>query len=306
MKSVLLIQYSQSGQLTDVAQSVIAPLIAAPNIEVTIETLRPKSPFPFPWPFFRFFDTFPSAVYMDGCELEPLKADPNKHFDLVILAYQVWFLSPSLPVTGFLKSAEGQRLLKGKSVVTLIACRDMWLMAQEQVKLLLGKAGAGLVGNIALVDEAGTAGSFFATPAWVLSGNKGPHLFGLIPRAGVKPEQIVAAKRFGERIADVLTNNRPVDPQLLHGLGAVRVNEKLIASERTARRSFLIWGKLFRSLGPTGAAARKPLILLYFVFLFTLIVTFLPLSILIKRLIAPFAKARVASQKAYFAYPSGE
>ena len=306
MKSVLLIQYSQSGQLTDVAHSVIAPLLAAPDIEVTIETLRPKTPFPFPWPFFQFFDTFPSAVYMDGCELEPLQVAPDKQFDLVILAYQVWFLSPSLPVTGFLKSVEGQRLLKGKSVVTLIACRDMWLMAQEQVKLLLDKAGASLVGNIALVDEAGTAGSFFATPAWVLSGNKGPHLFGLIPRAGVKPEQIVAAKRFGVRIAEVLTQNRPVDEGLLQGLGAVRINEKLIASERTARRSFLIWGKLFRSLGPTGAAARKPLILFYFVFLFTLIVTFLPLSILIKRLIAPFAKARVASQKAYFAYPSGE
>lgn len=306
MKSVLLIQYSQSGQLTDVAHSVIAPLLAAPDIDVTIETLRPKTPFPFPWPFLQFFDTFPSAVYMDGCELEPLKADPGKQFDLVILAYQVWFLSPSIPVTGFLKSAEGQRLLQGRKVVTLIACRDMWLMAQEQVKLLLDKAGASLVGNIALVDEAGTAGSFFATPAWVMSGNKGPHLFGLIPRAGVQPEQIVAAKRFGDRIADVLTGHRAVDEALLQGLGAVRVNEKLIASERTARRSFLIWGKLFRSLGPTGAAARKPLIFFYFVFLFTLIVTFLPLSILIKRLIAPLAKARVASQKAYFAYPSGE
>ena len=306
MKSVLVIQYSQSGQLTDVARSVIAPLLAAPDVDVTIETLRPKTPFPFPWPFFQFFDTFPSAVYMDGCELEPLKADPDTRYDLVILAYQVWFLSPSLPVTGLLKSAAGQRLLKGKPVVTLIACRDMWLMAQEQVKGLLEQAGAKLVGNIALVDEAGTAGSFFATPAWVLSGNKGPHLFGLIPRAGVKPEQIVAAKRFGDRIADVLTQNRPIDESLLQGLGAVRVNEKLIASERTARRSFLIWGKLFRSLGPTGATARKPLVLVYFVFLFTLIVTFIPISIVIKRLLAPFAKARVASQKAYFAYPSGE
>ena len=306
MKSVLLIQYSQSGQLTDVARSVIAPLLAATDVEVTIETLRPKTPFPFPWPFLQFFDTFPSAVYMDGCELEPLSTNPSKQFDLVILAYQVWFLSPSLPVTGFLKSSEGQQLLQGKPVVTLIACRDMWLMAQEQVKLLLDAAGARLVGNIALVDEAGTAGSFFATPAWVLSGNKGPHLFGLIPRAGVKPEQIIAAKRFGDRIADVLTQSRPVDGHLLQGLGAVRVNEKLIASERTARRSFLIWGKLFRWFGPTGAAARKPLILFYFVFLFTLIVTFVPLSMLIKRLLAPFAKARVASQKAYFAYPSGE
>ncbi|MEO7997464.1 MAG: dialkylresorcinol condensing enzyme [Gemmatimonadaceae bacterium] len=306
MKSVLLIQYSQSGQLTDVARSVVAPLMADPNIEVTVETLRPKVPFPFPWPFLQFFDTFPSSVYMDGCELEPLQVDINKKFDLVILAYQVWFLSPSIPVTGFLKSEAGHTLLRDKPVVTLIACRDMWLMAQEQVKALLEKAGAKLVGNIALVDEAGTAGSFFATPAWVMSGNKGPHLFGLIPRAGVKPEQITASVRFGDRMADVLRRDGAIDEHLLQGLGAVRINEKLIASEKTARRSFLIWGKLFRSLGPTGAMARKPVIIFYFVFLFTLIVTFIPISILIKKLLAPFAKAHVASQKAYFAYPSGE
>ncbi len=306
MKSVLLIQYSQSGQLTDVARAVTAPLVESADIELTVETLRPKTPFPFPWPVLQFFDTFPSAVYLDGCELEPLQVDPNKRFDLVILSYQVWFLSPSLPVTGFLKSPDAKRLLHNTPVMTLIACRDMWLMAQEQVKILLNQCGARLVGNVALVDEAGTAGSFFATPAWVLSGNKGPHLFGLIPRAGVKPDQIAASRRFGERIADTLGRNVPVDEHLLQGLGAVRVNEKLIASEKTARRSFLIWGGLFRKLGPTGASARKPVLVFYILFLFTLIVTFIPLSMLIKKLLAPFAKARIASQKAYFAYPSGE
>ncbi|MBC8088893.1 MAG: dialkylresorcinol condensing enzyme [Phycisphaerae bacterium] len=306
MKSVLLIQYSQSGQLTDVARAVTAPLVESAEIELTVETLRPKTPFPFPWPVLQFFDTFPSAVYLDGCELEPLKVDPNRKFDLVILSYQVWFLSPSLPVTGFLKSADAKLLLHDTPVMTLIACRDMWLMAQEQVKLMLDRCGARLVGNVALVDEAGTAGSFFATPAWVLSGNKGPHLFGVIPRAGVKPEQITASRRFGERIAHTLGHDLPVDGHLLQGLGAVRINEKLIASEKTARRSFLIWGSLFRKLGPTGAFARKPVLILYVLFLFTLIVTFIPISMLIKKLLAPFAKARVASQKAYFAYPSGE
>ncbi len=134
-------------------------------------------------------------------------------------------------------------------VVTVIACRDMWLMAQEQVKALLAECGARLVGNVALVDEAGTAGSFLATPLWVLTGNRGPRLFGLIPRAGVKPEQITASRRFGERMKEVLLGGRAIDATLLRHLGAVNVNDKLIASEKTARRSFLIWGKLFRGLG---------------------------------------------------------
>ena len=71
MKSVLLIQYSQSGQLSDVAAHIIAPLVEAPDIEVTVETLMPVSPYPFPWPVLRFFDTFPEAVYLDAPPMQP-------------------------------------------------------------------------------------------------------------------------------------------------------------------------------------------------------------------------------------------
>ena len=305
MTSVLLIQYSQSGQLSDVARHVIAPLVESPDIEVTIETLKPVEAYPFPWPVVRFFDTFPEAVYLDPPPMQPVAVDTAKRFDLVILAYQVWFLSPSLPVTGFLKSAAAKELLHDTPVVTVIACRDMWLMAQEQVKALLAACGARLVGNVALVDEAGTAGSFLATPLWVLTGNRGPRLFGLIPRAGVKPEQITASRRFGERMKAVLLGGGVIDATLLQHLGAVNVNDKLIASEKTARRSFLVWGKLFRSLGKQGAFLRKPVVFIYIVFLLTLILTFLPLSILLKAIFAPLTRDRVAAQRAYFGGPSG-
>ncbi len=305
MKSVLLIQYSQSGQLSDVARNLIAPLVESRDFEVTVETLKPVDDYPFPWPVLRFFDTFPEAVYLDAPAMRPLAVDTSKRFDLVILAYQVWFLSPSLPVTGFLKSAAARELLHDTPVVTVIACRDMWLMAQEQVKTLLAACGARLVGNIALVDEAGTAGSFLATPLWVLTGNRGPRLFGLIPRAGVKPEQIAASRRFGDRIKEVMLRGGVIDGTLLQHLGAVNVNDKLIASEKTARRSFLIWGKLFRSLGKQGAFLRKPVIFVYFLFLLTLILTFLPLSMLLKAIFAPLTRDRVAAQKAYFGGPSG-
>lgn len=305
MKSVLLIQYSQSGQLSDVARHIVAPLAESPDIEVTVETLRPVEDYPFPWPVLRFFDTFPEAVHLDAPPMRPLAVDPSRRFDLVILAYQVWFLSPSLPVAGFLKSDAAKVLLRDTPVVTVIACRDMWLMAQEQVKTLLGVCGARLVGNVALVDEAGTMGSFLATPLWVLTGNRGPRLFGLIPRAGVKPEQITESRRFGERIRGVLSSGATVDDRLLRGLGAVRVNERLIASEKTARRSFLIWGKLLRSLGRQGSRLHKPVICVYILFLATLILTFLPVSMLVKALLAPLTRDRIAAQKAYFGGPSG-
>ena len=200
MKKVLVIHYTQTGQLGSVLRSITAPLQESSGVATVVETLRPKQAFPFPWPFFRFFDTFPETVYGDTPELEPLTVDPAEHFDLVILGYQAWFLSPSLPMQAFLKSPAAAQLLKGRPVVTVVACRDMWLKAQEIVKQSLAAQGARHVGHVALVDEAGTVGSFLATPLWMLTGKPGPRLGGLIPKAGVAPEKVAASRRFGERI----------------------------------------------------------------------------------------------------------
>ncbi|PCH61490.1 MAG: dialkylrecorsinol condensing enzyme [Gammaproteobacteria bacterium] len=305
MKKILVVHYSQSGQLNDVTKHFTQPLADHPAIEVTFEAIAPVKPYPFPWPFFTFFDTFPESVYLDPPEMQPCGISGDENFDLVILAYQVWFLSPSLPITGFLKSDTAKKLLNGKPVVTLIVCRNMWLMAQEEVKNILDEYGAKLVGNVALTDECGSAMSFFSTPLWVLTGNKGPRLGGLIPKAGVAPEAIKASKRFGERICQRLTDNVVIDETLLRNLEAVDVNERLIASEKTARRGFKIWGRLIRSMSPSGDPKRKPILLIYALFLIFFICTFIPLSVLIKAAVAPFTKVRVKKQKYYFEQPSG-
>ena len=305
MKKVLVIHYSQSGQLSSVVQHFTQPLVDSPQVSVTFENIVPQEEYPFPWPFFQFLDTFPEAVYLDSPPPQASDLHGDEAFDLVILAYQVWFLSPSLPVTGFLKSPLAAKLLKDTPVITLIACRDMWLMAQEEMKTLLSDVDAHLVGNVALVDEVGSIGSFLATPAWVLSGDRGPHLGGLIPRAGVSEQEIINCRRFGERIVQRFDDDIAIGPELLCNLNAVNVNETLISSEKTARRAFRLWGKLLRSLGPSGSIKRKPVLLIYVVFLVSMIITLIPLGILIKKLIAPLTRKRIAQQKAYFGKPSG-
>ncbi|HSC47773.1 MAG TPA: dialkylresorcinol condensing enzyme [Gammaproteobacteria bacterium] len=303
---VLVVHYSSpSGQLSDVIRNLTEPLGEA-GLEVHHLVLRPKQPYPFPWPVLRFFDTFPETIYLDPPENEPLGLGRNERFDLVILGYQVWFLSPSLPTAAFLKDAQAQAILKDTPVVTVIACRDMWLMAQERVKELLAACGAKLVGNVVLVDEGGSVGSLIATPLWMLTGKRGPRWGGLIPRAGVNPKQIQASRRFGERIASVLTRGGALDAGLLQGLGAVKVNTRLITTEKAARRSFLAWGALLRKLGPQGAWQRMPVVLFYIFFLIALLLTVLPLSMLLKTLTAPLLRSRIAAQQAYFSQPSGE
>jgi len=305
MKRVLIICYSQTGQLSAVAGSIAAPLEACAEIDVAYEVLRPVNPYPFPWPFIRFLNTFPEAAHQVGCELEPLSPHVDHDFDLIILAYQVWFLAPSMPVEAFLQSRDAERLLANKPVVTVIACRNMWLMAQEKVKAHLQRIGAHLIGNIALTDAAGTAASFLSTPLWVLSGNKGPFPLG-IPAAGVAREEIESASRFGDALSSGLRGERPLDSDVLKGLGAVQINESLIASEVVGTRSFYIWGKLFRACGGPDATFRKPLTLVYALFLLTLILTVVPISAVIKKVLAPLMRKRISRQKIYFSQPSGE
>lgn len=305
-KKVLVVHYaSPSGQLSEVVRHLAAPLENAPGIDCRHLVLRPAQPYPFPWPVLRFFDTFPEATYLDPAPIEPPTLAAGERFDLVILAYQVWFLAPSLPTVAFLKDPVAREMLKDTPVVTVIACRDMWLMAQEQTKKLLAEIGARLVGNVVLVDEAGSVGSFLATPLWMLTGRRGPLLGGLIPRAGVRPEEIRASARFGARMRDTLVGGGALDATLLRGLGAVKVNTRLIATEKAARRSFLAWGALLRALGPQGAWTRRPVVIVYIVFLVTLLLTVLPLSALAKTLAAPLLRRRIAAQQAYFGEPSG-
>jgi hypothetical protein len=307
MKRVLFVSYSQTGQLDAVVQSVAAPLGASPAVEVVFERLDPVAPYPFPWPFLQFFDTFPETVHALPRPLRPLGVRAEESFDLIVLAYQVWFLSPSQPMTAFLQSPEAARLLRGRPVITLIACRNMWLMAQETVKRRLNELGAHLIDNVVLTDRAHSAATFISTPLWMLTGRRGPFLGGAVPAAGIDAADIAAAGRFGAAIEAGLPALDAAAPHaLLKGLGAVKVNERLIASERIGYRSFRLWGRLLLSLGPPSSLLRRGVLCLYIVFLATMIVTVAPVTALIKRFLGLFLQERIARQRAYFAAPSGE
>ncbi len=307
VKKVLAVGWSQTGQLDAVLDAVLGPLEASSSVAVTRVQLRPLQPFPFPWSFWRFFDTFPETVHEDPAPIDESALPEDGDYDLVILAWQVWFLSPAMPITAFLQSERGRRLVRGRRVMTLIGCRNMWLMAQETFKARLRELDARLVDNLVLTDSSHSAATFISTPAWMLSGRRGPFLGGLVPAAGIDPAEIRAASHFGEAIARQLPDRAADDDSpMLRGLGAVKINERLIASERIAHRSFRLWGALLRRVGRPGALQRRIVLALYVLFLVTMIITVVPITAVIKRLTAPLMRARIARQRAYYAAPSGE
>jgi hypothetical protein len=246
-------------------------------------------------------------VYEDPDPIEPLRLAADAQFDLIIIAYTVWFVSPNLPTMAFLKSPQAARLMRDKPVVTLIGCRNMWLMAQERVKEHIAALGGRLIDNVVLIDVAHMAATLVSTPMWMLTGKRGPFLNGTIPAAGIPANEIAGAARFGSAIARQLPTRRSGDyTPMLRGLSAVSVNEGLIASEPIIRRSFRIWGGLLRSLGNQQSITRRLVLALYVVFLVSLLLTVVPISAVLKRLLAPLTQKRTKRQRAYFGAPSGE
>lgn len=173
-KRVLLVDYSQTGQLRDLATHLMAPLRADPAIEVMVLRLVPRQAYPYPWPFWRFLDAFPESAHLVAPELEPLALTGDEVFDLVILPWQVWYLAPSLPITAFLCDPVAQRVLRGKPVVSVIACRNMWLLAFDKFTMLLADSGARLIDNVVYTDPGPALATFITTPPCCCSAVVGP------------------------------------------------------------------------------------------------------------------------------------
>lgn len=304
VKRVLVLSYSQTGQLAQIVQSIVAPLQQSSDCAVHIETLRPVAPYPFPWRFFSFLDAFPESAHLVAPPLHPLSLTGAEDFDLVIVPYQVWFLAPSLPITAFLQHPTAHKLLAGKPVVTVIACRNMWMLAQDKMKGLLAACGARLLDNVALVDPSPTMTTLFTTPLWLLSGKR-DFLPGL-PAAGVDAASIQAASRFGFALRDALHNDQERgNAPLLTGLKAADSDPNLLFSEKAGTRSFYLWGKLLRAVGEPGQWRRRPFLFVYVVFLIALILTVVPLSLLIQAVLRPFLQGKLAALKQKFDAPSG-
>jgi len=303
MTRILVLYYSQTGQLTRAARAMLAPLAARRDIEIVWQELKPVAPYPFPWGFMQFFDTFPECVHLDPPPIRPVDFSPAEHFDLVVLAYQVWFLSPSLPVTAFLQS-EAAAVLRDAPVITLIACRNMWLSAQEKIKKLLIARAARHVDNVVLTDQGPAWATFVTTPRWVLTGKKNG-FWGIFPPAGVGENDIAATARFGRALADALPGVKSVTGPYLAGLRAVKVNPGYIAGEKIAHRSFMLWGRLLRAIGQPGNPLRRAVLVFYIVFLVTMILTVMPVSIIARALLRPLLRRRLDAEVARLEQPSG-
>ncbi|MGM5631286.1 dialkylresorcinol condensing enzyme DarA [Apibacter raozihei] len=268
MKNVLIVYYSQTGQQKDIVDNIVKPLAKDAEVKLTYYQIKPVHKFPFPWTKNEFFDVFPETFLQIPMELDTHENDIlSDRYDLIILSYQIWFLSVSLPVISFLKSHQAKKLFENTNVITIIGCRNMWVMAQEKMKLQLVNLKAKLVGNIVFTDKQNNHVSLITLLHWLFKGEKTSYL-GIFPKPGVPDKDINESDKFGESILDSLKKGKwnHLQEQLL-SKGAVHVKPLLVFIEKRGTFLFSKWARFIIKKGGPGQKSREPWLKVFYYYL---------------------------------------
>ena len=254
MKKILVVTYSQSGQLDEIVSNITKHFPS--EIQIHHEKLIPVPAYPFPWKGISFYDAMPECVEMIPSEIEPVSFNPNEEYDLIILGYPIWFLSPPIPLTTFLKSIEAKKVMNGKPVITIIGARNMWVMAQEDIKKMILENSANLKGNIALCDKHNNLISVITIIYWMTTGRK-KRLLEVFPMPGISKDDIDNVNRFSPIIADaVIKNSFETLHYHLLALKSVELSPNVVSTEEKGKKIFGVWSKLILKKGGPGSVER--------------------------------------------------
>lgn len=293
-KKILAIYYTQSGQLGEILAQFTDPLTGAGH---SVEKVRvePSPDFAFPWTAERFFDAMPESVLGIPARLQPFTLKEDK-YDLIIFAYQPWYLSPSTPANAVLQDPRFQSVAKNTPVITLIGARNMWLKAQERVKHALFSSGARLVGNIALVDRNSNLVSGVTILYWMLTGKK-DRMWGIFPNPGVAAGDIRAAGKFGSIVLAFLEKaDWSGLQQALVAADAVEVKTNLMFIEPRATKLFSIWAGFI-----SKRRNRKAWLVVFKYYLLIALFVIAPVVLLINNIFfRPFLGKSIAKKKQYY------
>ncbi len=295
-KNILVIYYTQSGQLEDIMKNVARPFEDKnEEYEVTYYNIQLKKDFPFPWSSDVFFNTFPESYLQIPSEILPPPEEVlNKKFDLVLFGYQVWYLTPSIPIISFLKSGYAEGILKDTPVVTISGTRNMWMFSQEKLKVYLKNLNAKLVGNIALVDRHDNYTSVLTILRWMTTGKK--EKSGMLPAAGVSDQEIAGAGKYGKIIEKHLSENtlETLQPDLVKN-GAVEIRAFLVRVEKVGNKIFTVWSNLIMK-----KKEKRPLLIKFFkVYLMAAIWVISPVVLVLHLLTTPIFWFKRKKQREY-------
>lgn len=245
MKRVLVLWFSQSGQLGRVAHEFTAPLTEAGH-EVHAVELRPATPFPFPWRITEFFGIFPETVLEDPIPLEPFTI-PDGPWDRIVVCSQIWFLSPSAVMAAFLRSPQAA-VLEGVPVLTLIGCRNMWVNGWRRLVRHIEARGGRVTDRVVVTHSGSIFASYFSTLAWMLTGKRETRV---LPKAQIDESSFGRLRELGAKAAGRLD-----DDVLLADETTATVSHMHALGEQFAARLFPLLAALYAATSSPGSLLR--------------------------------------------------
>jgi hypothetical protein len=293
-KNILVIYYSQTGQLKEIVNKYCLPF-ETNDCTVEYAPIVPEEAFTFPWSSESFFSVMPECVLGIPVKIKPFQFKLPA-YDLVVFAYQPWFLSPSLPAISALKDSSVLNIMKGANVLTLIGARNMWLSSQERVKEILANNGSNLVGNIVMTDRHNNYISAATILHWMLDGKK-DRLWGIFPMPGVSQKDMDQSPEFGTITLEALNNNTlgNLQTNLVHK-GAVTVISDFMFIEGRATKLFSMWANLI-----IKKKNRSQWLVLYKYYLIIALFIVAPIVVTINGILfQPFLGGVIAKKKKYY------
>lgn len=293
-KKILVVYYSQSGQLKDIINNFTQPLIDAGHFVEKVRVQVEKD-YPFPWTGNAFFSVMPDCVLGIPTQLKPFELKQSK-YDLIILGYQAWFLSPSIPVNSILNNPIIQNVLKQAPVITITGARNMWISAMERIKKLLLTSESKLVGSIALYDKHHNFISFITIFYWMFKGKKGRWL-GVFPTPGVSDTDIANTANYGKLVQQHLSTGdwQGMQEELIRQK-AIEVKYNTMFIELKASKIFAVWANII-----SKKKKKQPWLVAFKYYLLIALFVAAPIILTVDFLFfKPFLSGRINKQKLKF------
>jgi hypothetical protein len=299
-KKIVVFYYTQSGQALDIARHICMPLEEKGN-KVVYKAIEPEKPFDFPWSYMSFFEAFPESRLSIPCALKPIDLSDVEDADLVLISGQSWYLSPSIPLHAFFQDEKIKAYLKGKKIVNISGCRNMWVMAQRKTRKYIHEAGGDYVGHIVLQDKAPNLVSVLTIVRWLFYEKK--EATRCLPHAGVSDEDIKNASRFGYMLEEALENGEWAGLQKkLVEAAAVEYKPSIVFFEKAGHRIFGVWANLIRKKGEYGDKNRAFRIKMFSYYLFFVLYIVSPIGLLVFYLTYPIRYFFVKRHKQEMCY----
>ena len=275
MKRILVVYYTQTGQQKELADGILSPLLNNSKYKIDYFKIEPIEDFPFPWTNSAFYDAMPESVEGIPIPIKPFHFEGE--YDLVVLAYQVWFLHPSIPFWSLLQESNFKEFICNKKVITVMGVRNMWVNAHHRILQYFQDHHVNHVGHMVFSDPAPNLVSVLTVLKYLTTGVKKP--FKSLPAYGVSDSDMARLGNFGTIISNAFEQDNWNDfQQKVVANKGVAIDFSLKTTEMAAGRIFKVWSSFVRKKGGPRNPARQSRLKIYEIYLLVLIFFISPIS----------------------------